>query len=70
MDSVKDVKQFGKRAKGRTERIKHLQGKKLTRQQAIFAHCFDCTGGYADGNRDCEINTCSLYPYHAYRLVK
>ncbi len=70
MDSVKSIKEVGNRAKGRTERIKCLQGKRLTRDKAILAHCYDCTGGYADGNSDCGIETCSLHPYHPYRGIK
>jgi hypothetical protein len=70
MDNVKDILNIGKRAKGRSERIGYLEGKRLTRQQAILAHCYDCTGGYDGGPRDCGIDTCSLYRYHAYRRVK
>lgn len=70
MDTIKNVKLLGKKAKGRQERIRHLEGKPLTRHEAIKAHCFDCTGGYTDGARDCGIKTCSLYRYHPYRTAK
>lgn len=70
MDSLKTIKQVGRKAKGRTERIQYLEGKAITRHQAIKAHCYDCTGGYTDGARDCGSKTCSLYPYHAYRTTK
>jgi len=56
-----------KRFQGRRELIKHLRGERLTRQEAIKATCFDCTGWYADGAYDCEIETCPLYPYMPYR---
>ena len=67
MDNIQNIKRFGRRAKGRNERIKYLEGQPLTRQQAIRAHCFDCTGGYTDGARDCERKTCSMYGFHPYR---
>ena len=49
---------------------KHLAGKRLTRDQAIVAKCCDCMGGFADGRVDCEIPTCSLYPFMPYRKDK
>lgn len=70
MDKIKEIKSIGHKAKGRKERIRHLEGKRLTRKEAIDAHCYDCTGGYCDGNRDCGIETCSLYQYHSYRGIK
>jgi hypothetical protein len=70
MDSVKDIENFGIRARGQRERIRYLKGESLTRAQAMFAHCYDCTGGYDDGARDCEIENCSLYPYMPYAKQK
>lgn len=70
MDSVKDIENFGIRAKGQRERIHYLEGESLTRGEAMLAHCYDCTGGYDDGARDCEIANCSLYPYMPYAKRK
>ena len=70
MDSIKDVQRFGIRAKGRTERIKFLEGKSLTRAEAMLANCYECTGGYADGARDCKIENCSMYHYMPYAKRK
>lgn len=67
MARLQIVKKHGRRAKGRTERIKYLEGQHLTRDQAIKAHCYDCTGWYADGARSCGSETCSLCGYHPYR---
>lgn len=70
METIKDIKAIGHKAKGRKERISYLEGKSLTRSEAIKAHCYDCMGGYTDGAKDCGVKTCSLYPYHSYRGIK
>ena len=67
MDTVQDVMECGSKAKGRSARIRCLEGKPVTRKQAILAYCYDCTGGYEDGAQDCGDTACSLYPYHPYR---
>ena len=59
-----------KKAKGRSELIKHLEGKRLTMQQAVFAKCYDCMGGYTDGKYSCGIPSCSLYPLMPYRDIE
>jgi len=46
----------------------YAEGKKrLTRGQAIIAHCCQCMGYYVDGRQDCEMDTCPLYPFYPYR---
>lgn len=70
MDSIKDIENFGIRAKGQAERIKFLQGGNVTRAEAMLAHCYDCCGGYVDGAKSCEIETCSMYAYMPYRKDK
>ena len=70
MDSIDEIEVFGIRAKGKAERIRYLEGETLTRAEAMLAFCYDCTGGYADGARDCEIPACSLYVYMPYRKDK
>ncbi len=58
---------FGISAQGRNELIAHRQGRRITRNQAIKAKCYECTGGYADGKGDCGIADCPLYNFMAYR---
>lgn len=48
---------------GRKEYLKYLQGKKITRDEAIAAKCYDCMGYYRDGREDCKNGTCPLYPF-------
>ena len=67
MISTDYIKKHGKRAKGRSELIKHLQGKKLTQQEAIWAYCYECMGYYEDGIHDCEMKDCPLYPFNPYK---
>ena len=57
------IKQHGKRAKGKKELIKHLEGGKLTYKQAVQGKCFECMGCCIDGLLDCEIPDCPLYPF-------
>jgi hypothetical protein len=69
-EMIKDVIKSGKKAKGRSETLKHLHGDALTRDQAIKAACYQCQNYYADGLIDCEIDYCALYPYFPYRGKK
>ena len=55
-----------KRAKGARELGSYQLGQKLSLKQAILAKCFECTANYADGNEDCAIPECPLYPYMPY----
>ena len=50
---------------GKNDLIKHLSGKRLTRNQAIKAKCYDCNG-YGESD-ECSIITCPLYPFSPYR---
>ena len=59
-----------KRGAGRSELHRHLQGKKLKEIEAIKAKCYDCTGGYADGLKDCGVKECPLHPFMPYRGVE
>ena len=65
MDYLKAVKK-GKKRQGRKHLIGHLEGKQLTPRQAIHAKCYDCTGFYDDGARDCASTTCPLWQYMPY----
>ena len=63
MDILESAKS-GRRKMGRTFLIRHLEGKRLTQQQAIRAKCYDCDGMGETGK--CDIETCSLYPYSPF----
>jgi hypothetical protein len=56
----------GKKRSGKTQLLKHLHGKMLTRNQAINAKCYDCNG--MGESNTCEINECSLISYSPYRI--
>ena len=58
----------GKSRAGKNALIKYLTGKRLTRSQAIKAHCFDCDGMGETGK--CDIAECSLFPYSSYKEKK
>ena len=54
-------------SKGRSMLLKHLQGDRLTRDQAIIAKCCDCMAYYVDGRDDCGVECCPLYPFRPYK---
>ena len=54
----------GRSRKGQTYLINYLMGKKLTRQQAIQAKCYDCDGMGDTG--ECALKDCTLYPYSSF----
>ena len=49
--------------RGRKELIAHMEGKRLTRGQAIKAKCYECNNGFPDGWANCSILDCPLNPY-------
>jgi len=55
--------------RGKSEYIKHLQGKKLTQRQRINAVCYCCSAWYDTGNY-CTSYTCPLQPLNPYVLAK
>ena len=67
MDILESAKS-GKSKSGKSDLLKHLAGKRLTRSQAIRAKCYDCNG--MGESNECDIETCSLYPYSPYRAKK
>jgi len=46
---------------------KFLDGKQLTRKEAILAQCYVCNG-LSDGGQDCKGKSCPLYEYMPYRV--
>lgn len=65
-DRINNIRRHGKTARGQKELIKHLEGQRLTLKQAVYAHCYDCTGYYADGKTDCMMKHCPLRPFMFY----
>ena len=63
---ITNIEQYGKTAQGKKEILKHLKGQRLTLKQAVYAHCYDCMGFYADGKYDCKMPKCPLHPFMAY----
>jgi len=57
----------GKRAQGLREHIMIQNDKRVTRNGAIKAFCYECMGGYYDGIIDCGCRYCPLYSYHPYK---
>lgn len=63
---ISEIRKHGKAARGQKELIKHLSGERLTLKQAVNAHCYDCTGFYADGKMDCSMPHCPLHQFMFY----
>jgi hypothetical protein len=62
LNSVKS----GPRRAGRGNLIRHLQGIKLYRSQAIAAKCYDCNGmGESD---ECDMESCPIHPFSPYKI--
>ena len=66
IERIKNIRRYGKTARGQKEILKHLSGERLTLKQAVLARCYDCAGLYADGKLDCNMPHCSLHPFMAY----
>ena len=67
LQRIEKIKKHGKRAKGKAELIKYLEGGKLTYKQAVNAYCYSCMWYCVDGVYDCEIRSCPLYPFRIIR---
>ncbi len=63
---IESIYKFGLTAQGRNDLLKHLNGEKITRKQAMLAKCYDCCGYFSDGRADCELPGCPLYGYMIY----
>ena len=65
MDLLESAKS-GRKRRGQAFLIKHLEGKRLTKQQAIKAACYDCDGMGETGK--CDLRECAIYPYSPFAL--
>jgi len=66
---IRDIRQYGQRARGQANYLKYLQGGRLSASQAIVAFCYSCEGNAGDGSYDCEDVCCPLYPWHPYQTA-
>lgn len=55
---------------GKTELLNHMDGKLISRAQAMKAKCFECCNGFIDGRVDCGICDCPLYAWMPYRVSR
>lgn len=63
---IKFIKKHGKSYNGKTNLINFLEGKHITRKEAISAYCYDCQGYCEDGRVECEQLQCPLYSYSQF----
>jgi hypothetical protein len=56
------------RKQGKAEYLKHLHGKRLTRDEAIRAKCYECVGG--EDTSPCTIIHCALTQYCQWNLAE
>jgi hypothetical protein len=70
IERIKNIRKYGKTARGKNELLKHLEGGRLTLKQAVNAYCYGCGGYFADGKQDCNMSKCSLHPFMAYNKRK
>ncbi len=53
--------------KGQQQYEKWQSGAKLTRREAMLAHCYECNG-FEQGGEDCHgAKNCPLYAYFPYK---
>ena len=64
--TIKHIKKHGKSYSGKTNLINFLEGKHITRKEAISAYCYDCQGYCEDGRVECEQLQCPLYSYSQF----
>ncbi len=65
--SLEWIKKHGSAAGGKREFIAFLRGKALTMKESILANCYQCTGFYLDGRKDCDVEECPLHVFMPYR---
>ena len=51
---------------GGKEYKKFLDGKKLTRKEAMLAHCYEFMGGFDEGRQDCMCKSRPMYRLYPY----
>lgn len=64
---IEIIEKDGLLSKGKKSILKHLDGGKLGRKEAMDAKCYDCMCYFVDGRQDCRIPNCPLYDYRPYK---
>ena len=57
----------GLQAIGKANLLKHLDGGKLSRKEAMQAKCYDCMGYFIDGRADCQIKYCPMFDFRPFK---
>jgi hypothetical protein len=65
--SIEWIKRHGSTARGKRELIAFLGGEALTTKESILANCYECTGFYLDGRKDCEAEGRPFHVFMPYR---
>jgi hypothetical protein len=69
-EKIAKIAEIGKECSGRRELVSFLEGKSITRVQAIKALCYECMGYYSDGRECCGCTECPLFPFTPYSTDK
>jgi hypothetical protein len=65
--SIQWIKKHGTTAQGKRQLVAFLRGESLTMKDSILANCYECTGFYLGGRKDCEAEGCPLHGFMPYR---
>ena len=61
------IESYGLQAVGKNNLLKHLDGGKLSRKEAMQACCYSCMGYFIDGRADCGIKNCPMFDYRPFK---
>jgi len=64
---IEMIEEHGLEARGKKSLLKHLDGDKLGRKDAMEAACYSCMGYFIDGRADCCIKNCPMYGYRPFK---
>ena len=64
---LEQIERDGVLAKGKAGLMTYLGGGTISLRQSVYAKCYDCMSNFIDGKVDCNVPTCPLYPFMAYR---
>ncbi|HHT9136774.1 MAG TPA: hypothetical protein ACFYEK_05945 [Candidatus Wunengus sp. YC60] len=64
---IEMIEKNGTLSRGKKSLIKHLEGNKIGRKDAMDAKCYDCMGYFIDGRKDCKMPNCPLFKYRPYK---
>ena len=67
IEILNDIEKYGRQSKGKRHLVRHLNGEKLTRKEAMDAACYDCMSYFVDGQVDCELPNCPMFGFRPYK---